>query len=228
MAGSNNEYLLRTIKKDDFNFNSNNPNSSFIRLKSASRLIHSNADNYNNKFPSANNGNLLTSFSQKKQKNINNNSNLYQNYISSLTIKKNEEKKKKNYAIPSFDENDKTNNKYKEDFYIRNKLNKKNKPNIANDHTFNKTFRLNSETNKSPNNIFVKNRVKNNKLFPNINTFTYNSKMFEKEDTKSFFNVRGPFPLKFKRLKLNSTNNESLKDNKIKNFLDKNDFEYFK
>ena len=69
--------------------------------------------------------------------------------------------------------------------------------------------------------------MKNNKLFPNINKFTYNSKMFEKNDVKPFFNVRGPFPLKFRRLNLNSTNNESLKDNKIKNFLDKTDFEYF-
>ena len=227
MAGSNNEYLLRTIKKDDFNFNSNNSNSSFIRPKSERRIIYSNTDNYNDRFLNVNNGNLLTSISQKKQKKIYNNSNLYQNYISSLGIYKNQEKKKKHYVIPSFDEDDETNNKHKEHFYVGNKLNKKNKPNLTIDHIFSKTIRLDSEANKNSNNIFFKNRVKNNKLFPNINKFTYNSKMFERDDAKSFFNVRGPFPLKFKRLNLNSTNSESLKDNKIKNFLDKTDFEYF-
>jgi len=227
MAGSNNEYLLRTIKKDDFNFNSNNSNSSFIRPKSANRFIYSNADNYNDKFLNANNGNLLTSTSQKKQKKIYNNTNLYQNYISNLGMYKNEEKKMKIFAIPSFDENDKVNRKYKEQIYAGNKFNKKNKPNIKLGHTFNETIRLNSEDNTNINNSLVKNRIKNQKLFPNIKTHTYNSKMFENEDTYSFYSIRGSFPLKFKRLKLNSTSPETLKDNKIKNYLDKTDFEYF-
>ena len=227
MAGSNNEYLLRTIKKDIFNFNSNNSNSSFIRPKSANRFIYSNIDNYYDKFYNANNGNLLTSFSQKKENNINNKSNLYQNYISNLTMYKNQEKKTKYYAISSIGEDDNKNNEHKKQFYLLNNLNKKNKPNKTIDHTFSRIIRFNSEANKNSNNILVKNRVKNNKLFPNINKFTYNSKMFEKNDVKPFFNVRGPFPLKFRRLNLNSTNNESLKDNKVKNFLDKTDFEYF-
>ena len=226
MAGSNNEYLLRTVKKDDFNFYLNNSNSSYNRPKSANRFIYSKTDNYNDRFLTANNDNLLTSFSQKKQKNTYNNKNLYQNYISNLAMYKNEEKKMKIFAVPSFDEDDNV-NKNKGKFYIGNKFNKKNIPNIKMGQTFNETIRLNSEANKKINNSLVKNRIKNHKLFPNINTFTYNSKMFEKEDTNSFYSVRGPFPLKIKKLNLNSTSPESLKDNKIKNYLDKTDFEYF-
>ena len=225
MAGSNNEYLLRTIKKDEFNFYSNNSNSSLIRPKSANRFIYSNADNYNDKFINENNGNLLTSTSQKKQKNVYNNTNLYQNYISNLSKFKNEEKQIKYFAIPSFDEEENIlNNKNKEKFFMGNK---KNKSNIKINHTFNDIIRLNSEANKKSINSLFKNRMKNHKLFPNINTFTYNNKMFEKDDTNSSYSIKGPFPVKIKRINLNSTNSESLKDNKIKNFLDKTDFEYF-
>ena len=217
MAGSNNEYLLRTVRKGDFN------DSKLVRPKSAKRVNKINIDIQDDKFNKSKNNNLLTSLlSKKKIENIYKHSNLYKNYITNLTIKKKEAKR--NMKLYIMNNSDKNENKIiqiknNEQTFLKNKINKNRGRNNNINIAFNDLKRLNSDSNK---NSFIKNKTNSHSFLTN-----YTNNKTESKEKGSMLDLRNPLPFKIKQLNLNSTNQDSAKDNKIKNFLDKYDFEYF-
>ena len=217
MAGSNNEYLLRTVRKGDFN------NPKLLRPKSAKRINKLNIDIQNDKLNNINNNNLITSLmSKKKLESIYKHSNLYKNYMTNLAIKKKEVKRNmKLFVIQNFDKKENKNIEIEnnEQTFLKNKSNKNRGRNNNINITFNDLKGLNSDSNK---NSFIKNRTNSYSFLTN-----YTNNKTERKEQGSMIDLRKPFPLKIKQLNLNSTNQESAKDIKIKNFLDKCDFEYF-
>jgi hypothetical protein len=217
MAGSNNEYLLRTVKKGDFN------NSKLIRPKSEKKINKVNFDIQNDKFNNIKNNNLITSFlSKKKLENIYKNSNLYKNYISNLATKKKEAKRNlKLFVMKNFDEKENKNIKIKinEPNFLNNKFNKKRGRNNNTNIIFNDLKRLNTDSNK---NSFIKNRTNSYSFLTN-----YTNNKTESKEQGSMIDFRKTLPFKNKKINLNSTNQEQIKDSKFKNYLDKYDFEYF-
>ena len=215
MAGSNNEYLLRTVRKGDFN------NSKLIRPKSAKRINKVNIDIQNDKFNNIKNNNLVTSFlSKKKLENIYKNSNLYKNYITNLAVKKKEVKRNmKLFVIQNSDKKENNEVKNNEQIFMNNKFNKNRGRNNNANITFNDLKGLNTDSNKHS---FIKNRTNSYSFLTN-----YTNNKTESKEQGSMLDLRKPLPFKIKKINLNSTNHEPIKENNIKNFLDKGDFEYF-
>ena len=217
MAGSNNEYLLRTVRKGDFS------NSKLVRPKSANRINKVNIDIQNDKFNNIKNTNLVTSLlSKKKLENIFQNSCLYRNYIKNFDIKKKEVKRNmKLFIMQSSDKKENKNIEIKtnEPNFLKKKYNKNRGRNYNTNVTFNDLKRLNSDFNK---NSFIKNRTNSYSFLTN-----YTNNKTENKEQGSILDLKKPLLFKVNKININSTNQESIKDCKIKNFLDKGDFEYF-
>ena len=212
MAGSNNEYLLRTVRKGDFN------NSKLSRPKSAKRINKVNIDIQNDKFKNIESNNFVTSLLSKKKL-----GNIYKNYITNVANKKKVVKRNmKLFFMKSSDKKENFEIKNNEPIFMKNNFNKNRGRNNNTNITFNVLKRLNSDSNK---NSFIKYRTNSYSFITN-----YTNNKTESKEQGTLLDLKKPLPLKFKKINLNSTNQESIKEGKegkIKYFLDKGDFEYF-
>ena len=212
MAGSNNEYLLRTVRKGDFN------NSKLSRPKSAKRINKVNLDIQNDKFKNIESNNFVTSLLSKKKL-----GNIYKNYITNVANKKKVVKRNmKLFFMKSSDKKENFEIKNNEPIFMKNNFNKNRGRNNNTNITFNVLKRLNSDSNK---NSFIKYRTNSYSFITN-----YTNNKTESKEQGTLLDLKKPLPLKFKKINLNSTNQESIKEGKegkIKYFLDKGDFEYF-
>ena len=212
MAGSNNEYLLRTVRKGDFN------NSKLSRPKSAKRINKVNIDIQNDKFKNIESNNFVTSLLSKKKL-----GNIYKNYITNVANKKKVVKRNmKLFFMKSSDKKENFEIKNNEPIFMNNNFNKNRGRNNNTNITFNVLKRLNSDSNK---NSFIKYRTNSYSFITN-----YTNNKTESKEQGTLLDLKKPLPLKFKKINLNSTNQESIKEGKegkIKYFLDKGDFEYF-
>ena len=212
MAGSNNEYLLRTVRKGDFN------NSKLSRPKSAKRINKVNLDIQNDKFKNIESNNFVTSLLSKKKL-----GNIYKNYITNVAKKKKVVKRNmKLFFMKSSDKKENFEIKNNEPIFMNNNFNKNRGRNNNTNITFNVLKRLNSDSNK---NSFIKYRTNSYSFITN-----YTNNKTESKEQGTLLDLKKPLPLKFKKINLNSTNQESIKEGKegkIKYFLDKGDFEYF-
>ena len=212
MAGSNNEYLLRTVRKGDFN------NSKLSRPKSAKRINKVNIDIQNDKFKNIESNNFVTSLLSKKKL-----GNIYKNYITNVANKKKVVKRNmKLFFMKNSDKKENFEIKNNEPIFMNNNFNKNRGRNNNTNITFNVLKRLNSDSNK---NSFIKYRTNSYSFITN-----YTNNKTESKEQGTLLDLKKPLPLKFKKINLNSTNQESIKEGKegkIKYFLDKGDFEYF-
>ena len=212
MAGSNNEYLLRTVRKGDFN------NSKLSRPKSAKRINKVNLDIQNDKFKNIESNNFVTSLLSKKKL-----GNIYKNYITNVANKKKVVKRNmKLFFMKNSDKKENFEIKNNEPIFMKNNFNKNRGRNNNTNITFNVLKRLNSDSNK---NSFIKYRTNSYSFITN-----YTNNKTESKEQGTLLDLKKPLPLKFKKINLNSTNQESIKEGKegkIKYFLDKGDFEYF-